>query len=425
MLKREINKKTSELKITVVGKKAEWEAKQESARKTMTSNLEVDGFRKGKVPTSIAKKHIKDAEVWHKALPKMLDKLVIEASNEIKEGEIVLDSPYYNLVKLTATEIEVEFIYPIYPEIKLSNYKDLKTKYKEPKFDEKILDSELEKIRKMHATTKIVSTPAKKGSIIKFDFEGFLNNKPFDGGKADGHELELGSGQFIPGFEEQLEGVKSGDEKTVSVTFPKEYHSEELKGKDVIFKCKIHEIKEKQIPELNDELAKEVGIPEVKTVSELKSYTKNVLKEQLKQQARIDFKNKAFIEIQESTELIIPISLVGKEIKNQEQHFTKKIQEQGFDKDTYLKMTGVTNEQFSSQMREAADKALKDSLVFAEIAKLEKIELKEEDYEKEYKKLSKVYGQSVENIKKTIQKTQMQIPMTNERVIDILINSNK
>ncbi len=425
MAKREINKKTSELKVTVVGKKVEWETKQAAARKELTANLEVSGFRKGKVPAAVAAKHIKDADVWHKALPKMLDELVKEAAKEIKEDEIVLDSPYYNLIKLTGSEFEVEFIYPLYPEIKMSNYKTLKAKYKAPKVDAKVVEQEVQKLREMHAIAKVVKTAAKKGDIVKFDFEGFVGDKAFEGGKAENHELELGSGQFIPGFEEQLIGSKAGDKKDVKVTFPKEYHSKELKGKDATFKCVIHEVKTKEIPEFNDDLAKEVNAPGIKTAAELKVYLKDVLLQQAEQQSRADFKEAAFAEIQKATELIIPMSLVGKELANQEQHFIESLSKQGINKETYLQMTGMDEAQFKSQMKVNAEKSLKDSLTFAELAKLEKITLKDADYEKEYKKLSKVYGQPVETIKTTIQKTQMQIPMTNERVIDLLIKYNK
>ncbi len=425
MAKRELNKKTSELKVTVEGKKSDWHARQESAKRKLLDNLEIDGFRKGKAPEDIAIKHIKSADIWQKALPSMLNILIKEAAKEIKKDEIVLDSPFYNLSKLTADEIVVEFIYPVYPEINMVDYKKLKTKFKTPTVDAKLVEKEIKNLQKMHSLSSTVDRVAKNGDIVKFDFVGFVDGKQFQGGKAENHELELGSGQFIPGFEKQLEGTKKGDKKEVLVTFPEEYQSPELKGKKATFKCVIHEVKEKTIPEFNDDLAKEVNAPGIKTAKELKVYIKDVLTQQANQKARLEFKDAIFAEITKATELIVPSALIIKEINNQEKQFVEAMQKQGITKEAYMQMTGMDSAAFKSQMKSAAEKSLKDSLIFAEIAKLEKIKLTDNDYEKEYEKLTKVYGQSLESIKATIQKTQMQIPMTNEKVIDILIAANK
>lgn len=425
MAKRELSKKTGELKITVTSTKEEWESKQKSAKENIIKELKVDGFRKGKVPANLISKYVSEADVWHKALPKMLDVLVKEAAKEIKEEEMILDSPAYNIDKLTATELEVSFIYPIYPEIKLADYKNLKTKYVKPTLSKDAVQNEIENILKNHAMLKVVERNSKKGDTVKFDFEGFVDGEAFDGGKAENHELELGSGQFIPGFEEQLIGVKAKDEKEVEVTFPKEYHSKNLANKKATFKCKIHEVKEKITSELNDDLVKEINAPGVKTVEELKKYIKEVLTQQAEQKSRSDFKEEAFSEIKKSSELNISAQLIAKEMKNQEQKFIETMKKQGFDKKQYMDMTGMTEETMAKQFKDAAEKNMQDSLIFAEISKLEKIELTDADYDKEYEKVAKVYGQSVENVKQMVQKAQIQIPMTNDRVIDALIKYSK
>ncbi len=425
MAKRELLKETAELKITVEANKIKWEEAQAKAKNGLAANLKVDGFRKGKIPANLLDKYISEPEVWQKALPTMLDELVKEAAKEIKEEEMILDGPSYNVEKLTATELEVSFIYPVYPEIKLADYKNLKTKFVEPTLDEKAVEAELANLQNMHSVLVPVEREAKLGDTLKFDFEGFVGEAAFQGGKAEDYELELGSGQFIPGFEEQLVGVKVGEEKEVKVTFPEEYHSEELKGKEARFICTIKEVKVKEKPEFNDDFAKEINAPGVSTFAELKVYMKDVLTQQAVQKSRMEFKEAAFTEIKAATELAIPMSLVVKEMKNQEQKFLDAMKQQGIDKKTYLEMTGMEEQALQSQYKEAAEASLKDSLIFAEIAKIEKIELTDADYDEEYEKLAKVYQQKLENIKTMIQKVQMQIPMTNERVIDVLISSNK
>ncbi|CAM9100585.1 trigger factor [Mycoplasma marinum] len=425
MAKREMLKATAELKITVEANKVQWEQAQAKTKNEMASNLKVDGFRKGKVPANLHSKYISEAEVWHKALPKMLDELVKEAAKEIQEEEMILDGPTYHVEKLTGTELSVSFIYPVYPEIKLADYKNLKAKYVKPTVDKKAVEKELENLLNTHSVLVPVEREAKLGDTLKFDFEGFVGEATFQGGKAENYELELGSGQFIPGFEEQLVGIKAGDKKDVNVTFPVEYHSEELKGKDAKFICEVKEVKAKETPKLNDDFVKEVNAPGVSTVEELKAYMKDILTQQVEQKARSEFKEAAFTEIKAGTELAIPMSLVAKEMGNQETKFLDAMKQQGIDKKTYLQMTGMKEEMLQSQFKEAAEQSLKDSLIFAEISKIEKIELVDADYDKEYEKLAKVYQQELENIKQMIQKTQIQIPMTNERVIDVLISNNK
>ncbi|NQZ29479.1 MAG: trigger factor [Mycoplasmatales bacterium] len=425
MAKRELLKATAELKITVKANQIKWEEAQAKAKTGIAANLKVDGFRKGKIPANLLNKYISQPEVWQKALPTMLDELVKEAAKEIKEEEIILDGPAYNVEKLTGTELEVSFIYPVYPEIKLSDYKNLKSKFVQPKLDEKAVDAELKNLQNMHSILVPVERKAKLGDTLKFDFEGFVGEATFQGGKAEDYELELGSGQFIPGFEEQLVGVKAGEEKEVKVTFPEEYHSEELKGKEAKFICVVKEVKVKETPELNDDFAKEINAPGVTTFAELKKYMKDVLTEQAIQKARMEFKEAAFTEIKAATKLVVPMALVTKEMKSQEQKFLDAMKQQGIDKKTYMEMTGIKEEALQSQYKEAAESSLKDSLVFAEIAKIEKIELTDADYDKEYEKLAKVYQQDLKNVKTMIQKVQMQIPMTNEKVIDILIENNK
>lgn len=422
MTKIEINKKTSEILVTVVAEKEVWLNAQKEAFKKLVNKLEIKGFRKGKIPADIAKKHISNMSKMEHAISDMLETLATEAAKEIKEDVLVLDSPTYKVDKISDTELEVTFVYPVYPEIKISDYKKLNTKFEQPEFKSSTIDEELKKIISSKSILKEKDGAIELGDTAIFDFDGSVDGEQFDGGKSENYTLEIGSGQFIPGFEDQMIGLKKGDTKDVKVTFPKEYHAKDLKGKEAIFKVLIHEVKIKTTPELNDAFVETLGAPGVKTVEELRVYIEKIFKEQDKQSARLNFQKKAFEEILEKTEIIVPAALIVKEMKNQENKFVESIKQQGLTLEKYIKMTGTTSEKLNSQFKQQAELKIKESLIFSEISKLEKIELTDADYEEEYKKLAKVYGQTEESIKGMITKSQMQIPMTNDKVIDFLIN---
>ncbi|WKX02501.1 trigger factor [Candidatus Mycoplasma mahonii] len=423
MVKKELKKETSEMLITVSADVKEWKEIQNNVFQDLAKKLQVSGFRKGKVPQQIAKKNISQSDIFSKSITKALDVLVKTAAKEIK-NELVLDSPTYSVTKVTESQLEVQFIYPIYPDIKLSDYKNLQAKFVKEDAPKDVVDNELEKLRDKHALLVPKNGGIKKGDIANFDYEGFVDEKPFEGGEAKGHELEIGSGQFIPGFEDAMIGLKKGEKKDLNISFPKEYPSENLKGKPAVFKIKINEVKEKQRPKLNDNFAKETGIPNISTMESLRSYITEVNLEQVRQNARRKFQMSAFAEIQKDTKIIVPQGLVMKEMQGVAKNFEDQIKKQGLDMKKYMKLTGMNQEAIKSQYKNEAENRLIDSLIFAEIAKIEKIQLTDKDYEEEYKKLAKVYGNTEKGIKGVITKEQMQIPMTNDRVIDMLIKNN-
>lgn len=425
MTKTELNKKTSEFIVTVEGNKDSWKSHQEAAEKNLIANLSIKGFRKGKVPADIAKKHVSQADIFAQAIRKMLDEMVQVAAKEITKDIMVLDAPTYAVKDMKEDKLIVDFMYPVYPEIKLPDYKTLGIKYEEKKVDAKFVDAELQKLQDTKAMLKEKDGAITKGDIAIFDFEGFIGDKAFDGGKAENYQLEIGSGQFIPGFEDQMVGLKKGEEKDVKVTFPKDYNSEDLKGKDAIFKVKIHEVKEKSKPELNEEFIKGIGIKDVSTLEQLKAYITKVFTEQNKQEARAKFQKEAFAKILEKAELTIPASLVAKEMQKVESQMVENMKKQGITLEQYMQYTNTDKTQLAAQFKTEAEGRLKDALLFAEISKVEKVELTDSDYDKEYEKLAQVYQQTVEGVKGMITKAQIQIPLTNDKVIDALIKYNK
>ena len=422
---KELKKETSELLITVSADKNMWKTQQEESFKKLSSKLQVKGFRKGKVPADIAKKNISQSDIFAEAMKKALENLSKEAYKEIKD-EMVLDAPTYKVIKLTDAVLEIQFIYPIYPDFKLPDYKKLGIKYESKKPTAKDIENDINRLREQNAlVVKKEKQVITKGDIAKFDFEGSVDGKAFDGGSAKGYELAIGSGQFIPGFEDQMIGLKAGDTKDIKVTFPKDYNSDNLKGKDAIFNVKLHEVKERQVPELNDDFVKESGIKNVKNVEELKTYFKNLKTEELRMFSRNQFVKEAFAKIKQAVSIPIPSQLIAKEMQASAKQFAQQIAQQGMDMKKYLELTGMKEEQLMSQYKMQAETKLRDSLILAEIAKLEKISLTDVDYENEYKRLAKVYGQTEDAIRGMITKEQMQIPMTNDRVIDLLIKANK
>ena len=425
MAKVEFKKETSELHISVSADKITWQASQEKAFQTIRKHLTLKGFRKGQAPLEVAKKSISQSEIFTEALKSELDVLVQVAAKEIKEDLMILDSPSYNVEKISQEELTVTFIYPVYPEIKLPEYKNLGVKYEASKATAESVEEEINRVLESQVVMKEKEGSLAKGDIAVFDFEGFIDGKPFAGGKAENYELEIGSGQFIAGFEDQMVGLEKGKSMDVNVSFPEDYHVEDLKAKPAVFKIKLNAIKEKSKPALTDEWVASLNVPAAKTVAELKTYISDIQSNELEIEARGKFQRAAFDKIASEANIVIPAQLIAKEMHNQEHNFEAKLKEQGLSMKQYIDMTGMPKEAVYSQFKKAAETRLTDSFIFAEIAKLEKIELKDEDYEKEYAKFAKVYGQSIESIKGFVQKTQMQIPMTNDRVIDILIASNK
>ena len=417
----DFKKELSELHIDIIADKKEWKEEQEKAFKKLSTNLTLKGFRKGKVPTNIARKNISEEKIINEALKEMLNVLVKKAAKEIKEDVMVLDNPTYKIQKISNAELEVTFLYPVYPEFQIPDYKKLDVKYVEEKLDPQKIDQEIQNIINMKTTYEKKDGKIEKGDVALFDFEGFIDGKPFENGKSKNYRLEIGSNQFIPGFEDQMLGLKINDKKDIKVTFPKDYHDEKTKGKEAIFKIKINEVQIMKIPQLNDKFIEDFNIPNVKTVNDFKKHVEEFLNKQNIQSSREKFKDKAFKKLAQKTKINLSNNLITSEVLREKNKFEDTLKKQGLSLTKYLKQTNSTIEKFVNELQERAKEKIIISILFVEIAKLEKIKLIDQDYENEYKKYAKIYGQSEESIKKVVTKEQIQIPMTNDKVIDLLI----
>lgn len=424
MIKRELKIETSELFITVKADEKMWAENQKIAFDELKANLIVKGYRKGKAPLQIAKQNIGQKEIWTKAINKSLDQMAKVAGESLTAEDKILDAPTYSINKITESELEVTFIYAIYPEIKLANYKNTDIKFKQEQIKTESIKHELENLREKHALLKPKTGKIVKGDVVTFDFEGFIDDKPFDGGKATDFILEIGSNKFIPGFEEQMIGLEKQQEKDITVDFPAEYHVENLKGKPAIFKIKIKEIKTKELPNLDDEFAKETGINNVNTLKDLEKHLSQVLKEKNLFQAKHDFAMKLFDKIKQETKIIVPEQLITREVQAIINHFENNLKQQNWTLKDYIKQMNLTQEKLLEEFKIQAKQRLTDSFIFAEIARLEDIKPTEEDFENQYEKLAKIYQKSLDEIKKLISKAQAQVPIINEKVIDKLIELN-
>lgn len=425
MTKREILKDQSELKISVSIEGQDWKDAQAKAKKDLLKNLSIPGFRKGKVPAAKAEALINKAEVLRKACNLVLDKVEKLTTEQIMEDDKVLDGPSYVIDSVDEKSLEISAFYPVYPTIKIADYKKLKTKIDEVKVSKKDVDSQIDRILETNSLVVDAKGPVKSGNVVIFDFKGFIDDKPFDGGEAEDFELKIGSGNFIPGFEDALIGFKKGEKKDIFVKFPENYHAKEYAGKDARFAINLKEIKTFDKPKLDDSFVADLKIPNVNTVKELEKHLENLTLQEKEEQAKVKFQKEAFAEILKTTEVPVARKLIENETTRLLKQFESNLKQQGFNKKEYLELTKLTEEDLKSELSKEAVHNLKNAFVYAEISRLENIIAREEDYAQEYEKLAKLYGMDVESIKGVISPAQLQIPITNQKVIARLIEFSK
>ena len=427
MSKKTIDKKTSEMEIAVPVTKEDWKKAQTKSFELLSKDLSLKGFRKGKVPLAKAKEFISQGQIWEKAILSLLDKYVVIASKEISDDEIVLDNPTYKVDKVTNDELEVIFVYPLFPDFKLKNYKKLGIAL------DTISESELKKDvieqeKKLMSKTALLlpkegkNIKVEKGDTIIFDFKGFVDGKAFEGGETEDFELKVGSGGFIPGFEDELIGLKLGYKGNINVTFPKDYHVKELANKKAEFTIEIKEIKILDLPKLDEEFVKNLSIPNVANAKELKEYLLDLTKRENLEKSRIKFKNEVFSRLMDQNEIPIPKTLLLKEVQALMKKFEEGLKKQGLTRKEYLEMAKLTSKDITKELTVEAEKNIITSLLFAHLAKVEKLEAKDEDFEKQYEKLAKLYNiEDIKMIKEMLPKEKMEPQIINELVVDMLI----
>ncbi|AVP37267.1 trigger factor [Staphylococcus felis] len=397
----------------------------DKAFKKVVKSINVPGFRKGKVPRAIFEQRFGVEALYQDAvdilLPQAYSNAVVEAGiNPVDQPEIeVTQIEKGKELKFNATVI-------VEPEVELGDYKGLEIAKQETELTEEELEETVK--QRLEAMADMVvkeDGQVEEGDTVNLDFDGYVDGEQFEGGQADGYDLEIGSGMFIPGFEEQLVGLKVGEEKDVEVTFPEEYHAEELAGQPATFKTKINEIKTKEVPELDDELANELD-SEANTVDEYKANLRKQLEESKQTEAENLQKEEAITLATDNAKIDIPEAMVKTEQDRMLQEFAQRIQQQGLDLETYYQISGQSEEDLRNQMSEDAEQRVKTNLTLSAIADKEDIQVSDEDIDNELETMSKQFNISVEDIKKTLGNTDIvKNDVRIKKVIDLLVKEAK
>ncbi|EZP76363.1 trigger factor [Parageobacillus genomosp. 1] len=373
----------------------------DAAFKKVVKNITLPGFRKGKVPRVIFEKRFGVEALYQDALDILLPEAYAKAVEEA--GIEPVDIPEIDIEQMEkGKNLIFKAKVTVKPEVKLGQYKGLEVEKMDTTVTDEDVEKELKRLQENYAEL-VVKEDGKieNGDTAVIDFEGFVDGEPFEGGKAENYSLEIGSGTFIPGFEDQLIGMQAGEEKEIEVTFPEEYHAKELAGKPATFKVKVHEIKEKRLPALDDEFAKDVD-DEVETLEQLKDKIRTRLEEAKKNEAEAALRDALVEKAAENAEIDIPEVMVKNETDRMLREFDQRLQMQGLNLDLYYQFSGQDEAALREQMKEDAEKRVRVALTLEAIAKAENIEVTEEEVNEELEKMAKVYNLEVEKLKELL-----------------------
>ncbi|WP_270332608.1 trigger factor [Ligilactobacillus acidipiscis] len=397
----------------------------DTAFNRVKKSLNVPGFRKGKVPRQIFNKMYGEESLYQDALNAILPE---EYSKAVQESDIKpVDQPEINVESMEkdsawvlSAKVTVE------PEVELGQYKDLEVTPHPTRVLKADVEKALEDKRQQQAELVLKEDePAADGDTVVIDYEGSVDGVPFDGGKADNQSLELGSGQFIPGFEDQLVGHKSGDDVTVKVTFPKDYQATDLAGKEAVFATKIHEVKEKELPELDDEFAKDVD-EDVDTLEELKAKIKEDLKSKKVSEAKSAIEDEAIGYAVDNAKIgEIPDAMIEEDVHRQMDQFMSSMQQQGITADMYYQLTGSSEDDLHKRFEEGAEKRVKTNLVLEAIVKAEDVKASDEEVAKEIKELADQYGLDEKAVRSALSDDMLQHDIAIRKVVDEIADSAK
>ncbi len=391
-------KSTGDLEVTVSGE--EWTSALDKAFKKLAKEVSIPGFRKGKVPEKMLKKYVNENQVMVEAIDSNLNAWLISGMTEA--GVEPISQPSVNIKSMDATGATLVYTFEVEPEVKLGEYTGLAYNVKETSVSDEELDAEINRMRKTYAEMTTVEGEAENGDTVVIDYTGFKDGVEFEGGKAEGHHLVLGSNSFIPGFEDQLVGVKAGEDREINLTFPEDYFAEELKGAPVVFKVHVSEVKREVLPELNDEFAEDVNIPGVETVDDLKGKVRERLETNKKNSAENEAEEGLMNSLAETAEVEIPESMIKQEEQYLVNQLASRVQQFGMNFNDYIKAMGKTVEQIMEDYKENAEKQVKLRLVLEAIAKKENLLPTEEQVEEEFKKIADQYQMEVEKVKSAL-----------------------
>ena len=401
-----------------------WKKAQDKAFNKLAQNITIDGFRKGKAPLNMVKSRIDQGRMYNEAINEVLNPVYqdILANEDIQP----MARPQFEVTKLSDEELELKVIIVTRPEAELGKYTGHKIGKAEASVSEEELDASIAELQKQNATIAPKDGQAENGDIVVIDFEGFVNGVPFEGGQAKNHELELGSHSFIAGFEEQLIGSSAGIEVDVNVKFPENYGPEEIAGKDALFHVKVNEVKQKILPELDDEFVKELGMPNVETVAQLKDSRRDQLLKSKENANKRQYLDKLFEEIRKESKFDIPEEILAEETENRKKDLEQRLQQSGINIEQYLVLTRTNEEDLNKQLKEEAQKGLESWLVLDTVGQKEKIEITDEEVEFELAKMADQYQMTIDQIKQAIgqQINQFKNNLVMARIENFLFENN-
>lgn len=409
---------TNRVELEVVVDAETFEKGLAAAFKKQSKKISIPGFRKGKAPRAFVEKYFGKEVFYEDAVnalyPDALDEAVKEAGLEVIQDKIDFDVKEVGAQGFTFTAALTTK-----PEVTIENYKGIEAVKKSAEVTDEDIDAEIKKVQERNSRMVTVEDrAAQNDDIAVIDFEGFLNGEPFEGGKGENYSLTLGSGQFIPGFEEQIVGHNTGDEFEVNVTFPEDYQAEELKGKATTFKCKLHEIKMKELPEVDDEFVKDVS--EFDTLADYKEDLKKKLAESKEKEAADDLENQLIDKLVELVQGEIPEAMYENKIADSIREFGYRLQSQGLNLDTYMKYTGMNVDQMKEGFRPQAERQVKLRLALEKIAALEELKAGEEDLNQEYQKIAEQYKMEADKIKELIPAAELEKDICVEKAINLV-----
>ena len=394
-----ISRDKNAVKFTMEFTADEFEQAQIKVYQDAKNQFEIPGFRKGKAPRSIIEKHYGEGIFFEDAIDALFRQ---SYGNALAELDLeVIDSPAAEFGKIAKGEgFTVTITVDCFPIVDVKDYKGVEIEKVTQEVKDEDVENELKAVQKRNARMLLVERPAKEGDTVLFDYAGFVGDEQFEGGTAERQELVLGSGMFIPGFEEQLIGATPGEKLDVKVTFPTEYHAEDLAGKDAVFHCLVHEIKEEQLPELDDEFAKDVS--EYDTLEELKKANRDRLESYAKSSAENQMKDAAIGKVVEANEVEIPRAMVEDEIDRMINELNQQLRYQGITIEKYLEFTGKNMAAFREEIRPEAEKAVKTRIILMGVVEAEKIEVSPEEMEEEINTMAAQYQMTADKLKEMI-----------------------
>lgn len=413
-------KSTGELKVTIEGEN--WKTAQTKAFNKLAKELEIPGFRKGSVPAAMAKKYVPAQKIMLEAVEHCAQDLLDAGIEEHSLWPI--SRPELNVEEISEEAATMSFTFAIKPEVKLGEYKGLAYEVEETSVSEEEVEAELKRIQENFAELEVKENgEVENGDTAVIDFEGFKDGVAFEDGKGENYPLEIGSNSFIPGFEEQVIGMKKEETKDINVTFPENYQAAELAGQPVVFKVTVHEIKAKVLPELNDDLAKDVNAPDVETMDDLKALIRKNQEEQKQQNAENEATNKLISTVVDACEVEIPEVMIKNETDDMIQDYANRLQQQGISLTQFFQITGQSEETLREQMAKDAESKVKLRLVLDAIATQENLEVGEEDIDTEYGLIASQYNMEKEKVKELIPASSISYDVRLRKALDLIKDS--